>query len=116
MRPPRSPSATSCRCALATSAALIALSSSALAQSITISVDTFKLSARGRAEAVVRVVNGTAKRYDTIMLNCAFLQDGKAVATAQGVINNLDAGETAFTTVTSDTKATEARCRAGAML
>jgi hypothetical protein len=92
---------------------VLALSGEAAAQkpAVELGVDAV-LYERGYNKAVVRVKNVGAKALGTVMVDCAFLANGKALATSAVVLANLAPGDTGFETVMSRSAAAdEARCR-----
>ncbi len=52
---------------------------------------------RGKAEAIFKVTNNTAKSYQRVFVKCVFFDaDGKAVQIGPAIVSNLRAGDTGF--------------------
>ena len=61
---------------------------------------------------MVSVKNDTNSDYRMVFVECDFFKNGELVASSPGILNNLAAGSTGFTTVNGiDVKADRAECR-----
>lgn len=90
---------------------LIASTAAAQPAPLTVQVDRLAVE-DGRSKAVVRVVNSSNQLYRMVVVNCAFLRQNKALGTADAILTNVAAGQTAFETLAlQQLGADQAQCR-----
>ena len=97
----------------ATAVAAALLVSGSVAKADDLSLSTGKLSyTASHTRQVVSVKNDTNSDYRRVFVECGFFKSGELVASSPGILNNLAAGSTGFTTVNGiDVKADRAECR-----
>ncbi|ESY37875.1 hypothetical protein X747_24705 [Mesorhizobium sp. LNJC384A00] len=92
----------------------------ALASGLSVTFDSLTIDNRRHiASAIVRVTNSGTNAFDSVFVNCAFMDTaGRAVQVGGALLNNLAPGETAFGSADVDTSLlvsaiASASCRVG---
>lgn len=77
----------------------------ALASGLSVSVDSLTIDNRRHiASAIARVTNSGTSAFDSVFVNCAFMDSvGKAVQVGGALLSNLAPGETVFGSADVDT-------------